>query len=480
MSPAVASDDDPNTAAIGTQPPPPVLESTATGSVSQTKDEADEGTPEINMVDVPTRKKKKRRGKSAAQRGPTALPKNRGTGFEEYFADPPMTPQEAMTEKSEIYSEDIPFEGRMQACIQRFRSRRRLQGDLTLYFNEYLFLGGVDTSPGAYGGWDSKDLKDLTPAQRREVMASDVIHGGSAAGDRFYDGDANNWSVDFAGVASGFFGNTLVQLTGLEPDRMNPAIEVVENFLRYILQHDACPEYENDIRRALEVCNKAREEWPMICQLQSDLPGEFNLAAAELFVKTSSNDWSFLDYKRPNNFNAKAVFYSAIAMVDDAELFAELCKAEIKLLREYDCTLEITQIDRPTEDIVQRFKTMVLNAGDEFRLKPIGKVTLKPAVIEDEWDHPDIALPLKDEEQITLFFEDHILAEMKPGMKMTLQLGELGGGLRFVKTIRTIVPTFYTFLPQEMMKYFKPPRENERPAPSIHDPDAGENGSYEE
>lgn len=69
----------------------------------------------------PVAKKKKGR-KTTAQRGPTALPRNRGTGFEgvlrskdifagphaenivEYFADPPMTPDEAEEEKLEIYA----------------------------------------------------------------------------------------------------------------------------------------------------------------------------------------------------------------------------------------------------------------------------------------------------------------------------------------------------------------------------------------
>lgn len=70
-------------------------------------------------ITVPMNKKKKNR-KSTKARGPVALPKNRGTGFEgrfpmgvveeskltstEYFADPPMTPSEALEEKDEIYN----------------------------------------------------------------------------------------------------------------------------------------------------------------------------------------------------------------------------------------------------------------------------------------------------------------------------------------------------------------------------------------
>ncbi|KAI1020201.1 hypothetical protein LB503_006252 [Fusarium chuoi] len=55
------------------------------------------------------KKSRKRKGKTLINRGPTALPKNRGSGFEEYFADPPLTPVEATEEKNEIYSPELPF-----------------------------------------------------------------------------------------------------------------------------------------------------------------------------------------------------------------------------------------------------------------------------------------------------------------------------------------------------------------------------------
>ena len=86
----------------------------------------------------------------------------------------------------------------MQSCIQRFRSRRRLQGDRGLYFNEYLFLGGVDTSPNTFGGLSQQELKDLTPAQRREATATDIIWANSQGGDRF---------VSSSGKTSAYFVN---------------------------------------------------------------------------------------------------------------------------------------------------------------------------------------------------------------------------------------------------------------------------------
>ncbi|KOS20556.1 Argonaute-binding protein 1 [Escovopsis weberi] len=387
------------------------------------------------------------------------MPKHRGTGFEEAWED-----------RDECYSPHIPFARRMQTCIQRFRSRRRLQGQLSNYFNQYLFLGGVDTTPNTHGGWDPKALKEsFSPAERRDILATDVIHSGDGADERFYNGNDENWCVDFTGVAAGFLCNSLVAMTALQCDEMHNAISVVENFLNYIFYHDVCPEFEEDVLQAMDVCKLAREEWPMITQMLLDVPGDFNLAAAELFSEVRSDDWSFTDFKRREDFNSRAVFYSALATADNNILFHNVCRDDLELIREFDVALEFVHIVRPTLNIVQRFDMTVFKADEaEFTLKAIGKATVKSTTIRDGWDHPDVPSPIAGK-TIDLYFEDHILAQMKPGMKIIARLGEMSGGFFFLKTISKVVPSFYTFLPQEMMMHYQRPRENERPAPSIHD-----------
>ncbi|KAM0350305.1 hypothetical protein HYE67_003204 [Fusarium culmorum] len=423
----------------------------------------------------------RRKPKTLAHRGPTALPKNRGTGFEEFFADPPMSPDEAKEEKDEIYAPDVPFAERMQACIQRFRSRRRLQGARILYFDEYLFLGGVDCQPNNFGGLSQKELKELTPAERRDATAKDVIWASSAAGDKFYNGDEENWTVDFASVAAGFFSVTLVHLTSSEQKRMLEGISTVENFLRYVLQHSVCPEYEDDVKAAIEVCKVAAEEWPMFQELCAALPGQFNLAAAELYCpeETTKQSWSFLDFKRPKDFDPISVFFTAFALMDEPELFERLATKQPTVTREFKCTLELVQTFRPSDDIIKRVKSLVIADKAAYHV-PVGKATFKQGVIEDDWEKPPTSWPI-DEETMTLFFDDHLLARMWPGMKIEANICELNAGLRFITSIENIVPSFYVFLPQEMMRHYKEPKENDRPAPSVNDPqqDGNENGDGE-
>lgn len=360
---------------------------------------------------------------------------------------------------------------RIQSCIQRFRSRRRLQAEQTRFFNEYLFLGGIDTSNNAFAGQDERDLKALTPAERCAATATDMVHGGSATNDRFYNGDGEYWSVDFTGVAAGFFSTSLILLTGGEEARIDVAIGVVENFLRYTLQHDVCPEYESDINSALQLCTQARSEWRVLDRLRPCLPGPFNMAATDLFSPPVPGDWSCPIYPRPEGFDAKRVFYSACALVGAVDALQSIRRGGPKATKEYTCTLEVVEHERVAEDTIERFKRLKV-ADDDDRVAPVGRALFKPAVIDDGWENPPTA-PV-DGSGIWLYFEDSTLAKMPLGVKMALTIVELDVGISFVKAFSSVVPSFYSFLPQELMKHYKLPRDNERPAPSVHDPEAEE------
>lgn len=361
---------------------------------------------------------------------------------------------------------------RMQNCINRFRSRRRIQNDRIVFFNEFLFLGGVDSNPGQYTGLARQDLSDLTPAQKREATATDMIYGTSAAGDRFYNGNEEAWTVDFAGVAAGYLSVTLVELTGCEWNRMSKAVGIVENFLKYVLHHDVCPEYTHDVKKALEVCESSKIEWPMLQRIYQLLPGQFNLAALELFCTENPNEnWSLQQWGQLKGLDARMVFYSSFALMDKSDdMWEKIMKQTPTVVREFECTIGLLSLNRPTEEVCDRFKALIIDEKNP-NLVPIGKATFAPAVIEDEWDTPVFPCPIHTD-TVDLYFDDTVLDNLRPGMKMRVTLCELDIGFYFIKSIDTIVPSFHTFLPQELMRQYKSPRENERPAPSVQDPDA--------
>ncbi|KAJ6779715.1 hypothetical protein PWT90_10408 [Aphanocladium album] len=242
------------------------------------------------IQNFPEKKKKRRGGKRKKKRTPT--------GFEEYYADPPTTPEEALREQQELYTSSLTFGQRIQTCIHRYRTRRRLDPELAVYFNEYMFLGGVDTTTAAFNAEELEDgslipnASEPPPPPPLPSTAEEVDGDDESANARFYDGNARHWAVDFAGIAAGFLSVSIVPLTGVEPTPTGRAIDLVENFLRYVLQHDVCPEHAEDVRAALAVCARARDEWPRLRRFKSLLPGRFNLAAAQTFGVHDEADWA--------------------------------------------------------------------------------------------------------------------------------------------------------------------------------------------
>ena len=350
------------------------------------------------------------------------------------------------------------------------------------YFDEYLFLGGIDTL-SQFNGYDPRDLKDMTPEERREVAATDRVYGSSLAGTKFYDGDTSKWFVDFTAVVKGFLSSPLLELTHLEEKSLGTAIGVVENFLRYVLHHGVCPEYEQDVKTALEACSTAREEWPAWAKLQATLPGQFHMAARELFAKkdSTSNSWNGEGVEVPEGFDATAVFYSTVALMEDDHTFSELFDHIPFITGEFDCTLKVERVIRPNVRLVDRFRGLALD-DEKTDIPAVGTAVFSSTdQILDEFDHPLMTAPFSEREKdIRLYFNDDVLENMRPGMRMALRLCELDTGTLFVKSIIRTVPTFYTFLPQELMKGFKEVKENERPAPSIHHPNGEETEMAEE
>ncbi|KAL2875879.1 hypothetical protein SGCOL_008875 [Colletotrichum sp. CLE4] len=403
---------------------------------------------------------------STADRGPTAMHKYRGTGFEEFYADPPMTPAEAQEERENVYSLDLNFAERIQSCIQRYRARRRL-GASDQIFNKYLFLGGIDSTPRMFGGNIDADLKDMTPAEKREATAIDMVHS-SGGGARFYnDDDPEGWDVDFAGVVAGFCSETLPKEMAWNYAHMGKAVGLIENFLTYILQYDVCPEYDANVKEALDLCQKAKVDLPLSHQALLRFPGQFNLALSELFCK----DFYFFgdrdEFQRPEDFSPEAVFKVTMAITATKEQYdaatSGLKDGTIEVIGEEECSVEIISIHRPTNESRKLARSILLGKGHRF--EPVGIIVTKPCVIEDGYDYGD-DISLSDGQRDTFYLEDSVLQRLKPGFKLQLCVCELNIGIKFIKQAGQVLVEWYSFLPQNLMRHYKEPVPNERPAPS--------------
>lgn len=360
----------------------------------------------------------------------------------------------------------------MQTCIHRYRTRRRLSSELDVYFSEYMFLGGIGTTGTAFSAEELED-GSLIP-RARETATTSAQDDDEAANTRLYDGNARNWTVDFAGVAAGFLSVSILPLTCLEPAPTERAVGVVENFLRYVLQHDVCPEHADGVRAALVVCARARDEWPRLCRFQSLLPGRFNLAAAQTFgVHDDAADWSLQSRDETEEALApELVFYASLVAAGLPVPKTESGRSGLRLSRRFACSLALQSIEMPADDVAGCFRRLALGreARTMLNLQPLGRAVFRPTVIEDGWVRQGSAeAPLAEDEDVVFLFERDLLAAMTVGMMVTAHVCELSSGFRFVKTLEQVQPSFYTFLPQHLIKDYKPPRPDGRPPPSVHD-----------
>lgn len=347
-----------------------------------------------------------------------------------------------------------------------------------MFFSEYMFLGGIDVTGSQFGPSELEDgalIPDTPPLSNESTTEADD----EAASSRYYDGNTRNWTVDFTSIVKGFLSVSILPLTALETEPTEKAIRLMENFLRYVLQHDVCLEYEQDIKSALAVCGHARFEWPRILRFQELLPGQFNLAAAKTFGVHQETDWSLRACKPSETLSPELIFYASLLAIGQTVPKDAAGKSMLRVTRQFTCSLELQCVESPSQDLSLFFRRLSLSSGaaaKRLNLQPLGRAVFRPTTIENGWvqQMPHEPLP---EEDVVLYFEDPILEEMTTGMKVTARVCELSSGFRFVGTFETVQPSFYEFLPQHLMKRFAPPRVHDRPARSIHDKDVAEAGN---
>jgi hypothetical protein len=339
---------------------------------------------------------------------------------------------------------------RIEECIHRYRSCRRIDSERANFLNKWLFLGGISGNPHQLP---------------------------SGVGDQFYCPGSTHWSVDFAGVVAGFLSEAVPRITGRDNQAMGRAVALVENFLLYVLHHDVCPEFAGQVRAALAVCKRAQVELPLTYECLLQFPGQFGLAAMELYCEKGGDFWPAPNgFVRPADFQPGRVFQAAISLQGSPEQIGQLQNGDkIFSVAESFCHMEVVSVHRPSLQISKVFESIQSGKDKPFRHAAIGKAVLKPCMIQDGWDYRDLwNSPAVPKTEVTFLLDDAILVRMKPGFKLAVVVVELNIGVKFIKEVRSLVTSFYEFLPQELMKNYKEPRPNDRPPPTAGDPDAEE------
>lgn len=255
------------------------------------------------------------------------------------------------------------------------------------------------------------------------------------------------------------------------------AAGTIKNFLNYVLMHDVCPEYEDDIQAARAICDIAPLELRMTHDLLNELPGNFNAIANSLFTDRLVDKLDVTE-----NFDKLLMFRFAVLL---SPLSGDVKK---KFLSFKDpSTNKVVNTKEETYQVIEKIKLSrakvkenqqeLEKAGHSGKWNPTGVIKVKPSIIEFGYDN----LPRADEVDLSnalpedYLVEEELLVKFEKGMKIKAVVCELDFGIRFIKEIKDVRVSFDLFLPQMLMENWKDPVPNDRPPPSVSNPNVEEN-----
>ncbi|KKA21456.1 hypothetical protein T310_4491 [Rasamsonia emersonii CBS 393.64] len=398
-------------------------------------------------VSQPKKKKKKNR-KPKSKRG-----QDKPTGFEEYYVDAPMTPDEHDYER-EIYQRERPVIFRIQEALTRYQAKRRIETERMQVFSRYLIYGGVEVGPKMFGG--------LSAAELKQMDSENIATARSQTNIRY---DRLDMKVDFDAVVRGFLEETIKLAT-----------VTIKNFLNYLLYHDVCPEYKDNINAARASCDIATKQLWDNQRFVAQGPGHFNQACSMLFggyffdPDADGSDWVNEKSQSPRMTSeiARKVIKFALAGAgsdEQATRFRDLSsKNELRAVCIEDIDgFEVTEAILPDNDLREFYRTQ---APD---LRPVGKLRAKPyrdparpkidlspeesVEWEQKWND------LLHSTEFEFLVEEDLLRFCYPGMKVTTTVWRLNCGLDFFDEVFSAYCSIYTILANDLMIGWKKPRD---------------------
>ncbi|PVI03560.1 hypothetical protein DM02DRAFT_247412 [Periconia macrospinosa] len=398
---------------------------------------------------------------------PDGISKNmlKPTGFEDTYAEGPITPAEA-EEENAMYSLDKPFVERIELAIQRFKQKRRMHEMYALVFSKWMRFGGVDSGPRMFGA--------VTKQQMAEMNAEEIARATANHNVPWDRADEKHWVVDFNGVAKAFLSSYFPIHLALTADRIKNGCQVLRSFYNYLLYHNVCPEYRGDIEEARALCDLAEVELSRIDNAGSSLPGSFNLAASTILGVSKSDayagfqDWNVETHAEGLTLTdtelryeeAKIVFMSGIAIIGTDKqqgLMDDIDGKTVKVLSDDTVGIEVTSIAPSTPNVREHYKKLNKDYAPKLQLEPLGTLSCRSWEIPDyvEYDLPmdkyPNGRPRKSEKKAYRFWvEDSVLEKCFPGMKMNARILTLKDNVMVLVEVKEVFCSFYTWLPNEL------------------------------
>jgi Argonaute siRNA chaperone (ARC) complex subunit Arb1 len=253
-------------------------------------------------------------------------------------------------------------------------------------------------------------------------------------------------------------------------------VNVIRSFLNYLLYHDVCPEYKDQIAAAKSTCDVGEAQLWLVGECGRNMPGSFNIACSLLFhgwyydcyMPSSNDEGSELAKRRIEE--AQTAVRAALACHGSSEICKKYIEDTQSLkkqpLRKIRTGLEVTQIEF-ADDEKRQICAMPIFKG----CKSTGKMTActwwNPASLEPDLTEEEEAGGLTTQAQQSTYefwVEEDILAKMFCGLKFEADVYELTFGVYFFDQPVNFRCSFFSWIPNEAMigwrdHVYLPPRD---------------------
>lgn len=411
-----------------------------------------------------------RKRKPASKRGIDAP-----TGMETLFADAPLTPA-AYADAQKLFDKTIAPLDRILTAIESFEQTRKLTPERRDVFYKWLHYGGVKIASNAFSSGlllDESSKEEINSAKSK-IRLPDYVRK-AVEGDEDQDPD---YVVDFLGCTRAFFSYRAPVIyyfdTKADVDRVT---SIIERFMDYLLQHDVCPEYADDILATRNFCRKAVDELWSVREAQSWLPGDFNIACSTLFGgshskmydgktlwgATQPGESGFVGFTPEQATQIVGLGIVGAASEDVYSRYAELVDqdngAGFETAKVFTgAGFEIVEIEYPTVECKEMYKKNT----NEYR--PVGRVLAKPwkspLTPPEDLTEEEKAAPKNpiSSEPYVFFMEEIIQRNLSVGQKVMATVQQLNCGVWFFDEFTVVYPNFELWIPNDLVEDYKEPR----------------------
>ncbi|KAF2491991.1 hypothetical protein BU16DRAFT_467767 [Lophium mytilinum] len=422
---------------------------------------------------------------------PPGMTKNmmKPSGFEEYYVEGPLTPDQYEEEK-QMYDPDISFVERIEVAIQRFKAKRKMHQMFVEVFSKFMRFGGVDGQQRQFTGRLAKtELEEYDASEIARMMATHHVPWDRA--------DPKRWTVDFEGVAKGFLSSYYPQYFSPEIRQINRTTQVLRSFYNYILLHNVCPEFNDDILAARRICDLADKELPAVYAVGPLLPGTFNTCASALLggywtqihPPNQNPDKSWDHASRDSSWAGEIPdatskqTYRPEAMLAAFKLGVLACgseaaynalttggqdistiKAAFPVLGSETVGLSVLGTEPPSDDTRALYAAHNKKWSHKLQIEPLGKLICDAWAVPDleEWDLPPHLLAEKKKarpRRFEFWIEESALKLCFANMKIRATVMKLEHEIEVLDEVQLVHCSFYEFLLNELQMQAKVPKE---------------------